>query len=64
MGQRGPKKKTAESPPLQTPQGVADKKRTPTNSFDPAVGKDVYEFEKIVVTRGYTYICIYIYIYI
>ena len=52
MGQRGPKKKTAEPPPLQTPQGVAGKKRTPTSSFDPAAGKDVYEPEKIVGTRG------------
>ena len=25
MGKRGPKKKTAEPPPLQTPQGVAGK---------------------------------------
>jgi len=48
MGQRGPKKKTAEPPPLQTPQGVASKKRTPTSSFDPAAAKDVYEPEKIV----------------
>ena len=52
MGQRGPKKKTAEPPPLQTPQGVAGKKRTPTSSFDPSAGKDVYEPEKIVATRG------------
>ena len=43
MGKRGPKKKTAELPPLQTPQGVAGKKRTPTSSFDLAAGKDIYE---------------------
>ena len=52
MGQRGPKKKTAEPPPPLTPQGVAGKKRTPTSSFDPAAGKDIYEPEKIVATRG------------
>ena len=52
MGKRGPKKKTAEPPPLQTPQGVAGKKRTPTSSFDPSAGKDIYEPEKIVATRG------------
>ena len=43
MGKRGPKKKTVEPPPLQTPQGVAGKKRTPTSSFDLAAGKDIYE---------------------
>ena len=53
MGKRGPKRNAAAAPPpLQKPQGVAGKRRTPTSAFDSAAGNDIYEPEKIIATRS------------
>ena len=47
MGKRGPKRNAAPPPPpLQKPQGVAGKRRTPTSAFDSAAGNDIYEPQK------------------
>lgn len=43
--------KKAAPPPPPKPQGTGGKKCTPTGTFDPAAGKDVYEPEKIVGQR-------------
>ena len=45
------KKTVAEPPPVQKPQGKDGKKRTPTSSFDPAAGQDIYEPERILAER-------------
>ena len=45
------KKTVTEPPPVQKPQGKGGKKRTPTSSFDPAAGQDIYEPERILAER-------------
>jgi len=51
MGKRGPKAKALAPPPnLPKPEGQRTK-RTPTSTFDPASGKDIYEPEKVTAKR-------------
>ena len=45
------KKTVAEPPPVQKPQGKGGKKGSPTSSFDPAAGQDIYEPERILAER-------------
>ena len=46
-----PKKKPPPAGAPLKPQGSGGRKRTPTNAFDAAAGKDKYEPEKVIAER-------------